>query len=189
MSSPSWNCLMSCITSLCTLSCWYPSRFANSSHSSLPAGLQRRRCENCVIRTGLARLVFVDDDAFPGGRGELRVTPLAVLACCRSAPAGTAVLNSWNSVSCLKSSVVLVHHLGLRRLVHTFLILTLLLLLTLQFFGIADVLSMHLFNLLSAHTNFSVVPSMPLSACTRGYSKSRLLLLLQRKSFLPKKHH
>ena len=42
--------------------------------------------------------------------------------------------------------VVLVHHLGVQRLVHTFLILTLLLLLTVQFFGIADVFSMHPFN-------------------------------------------
>ena len=150
---------MSCITSLCTLLCWYPSRAANSSHSPLPAGLQRRRCENCVVRTGLVRLVLVDDDAFPCGRGELWVTTLIILACCRSAAAATDVLNSWNSVSCLKVSYVLVHHLGVQRLVHTFLILTLILLLTPQFFGIADVLSMQLFNLLSAHTHFSVVPA------------------------------
>ena len=159
MSSPSWNCLMSCINSLCTLSCWYPSRAANSSHSSLPAGLQRRRCENCLGRTGLVRLVLVDDDAFPDGRGELWVTSLATVACCRSAPAATAVLNSWKSVSCLKSPAVLVHHLGVQRLVHTFLIRTLLLLLILQFFGIADVLSMHLFNLPCSHTHFNVVPA------------------------------
>ena len=56
-----------------------------------------------------------------------------------------------------ESFVFLVLHLGFQRLVHTFLILTLLLILTLRFFGIADVLSMHLFNLLSAHTHFSLV--------------------------------
>ena len=50
---------------LCTLSCWYPPRAANSSHSSLSAGLQRRHCDNCVIWTGFVRLVLVDDDAFP----------------------------------------------------------------------------------------------------------------------------
>ena len=83
MSNPSWCCLISCITSLCTLSCWYPSRAANSSHSSLPPGLQRRRSENCVGRTGLVRLVLGDVDAFPDGRGELWVTSLAILACCR----------------------------------------------------------------------------------------------------------
>ena len=105
MSSPSWSCLMSCTTSLCTLSCSYPSRAANSSHSSLLARLQRRRCEHCVIRTGQVRLALFDDDAFPDGRGELWVTSLAILACCRSVPAATAVLNSWNSVSCLKVSL------------------------------------------------------------------------------------
>ena len=57
-------------------------------------GLQRRRYESCVVRTDLVRLVFVEDDAFPDGRGELWVTSLAILACCRSAPAATAVLNS-----------------------------------------------------------------------------------------------
>ena len=57
-----------------------------------------------VIRTSLVRLVFVDDDAFPDGRGELWVTSLAILAYCRSTPAATAALNSWNSVSCLKIS-------------------------------------------------------------------------------------
>ena len=56
----------------CGPSLWYSSRAANLSHSSLSAGLQRRHCENCVIRTGLVRLVLVDDDAFPDGRGELR---------------------------------------------------------------------------------------------------------------------
>ena len=122
MSSPSWSCLMSCKTTLCTLSCWFPSRAANSSHSSLPAGLQRRRCEKCVVRTGLAKLVLVDADDFPDGRGELWVTSLAILACCRSAPAATAVLNSWNPLSCLKIFVVLVHHLCVQRLVHAFLI-------------------------------------------------------------------
>ena len=81
MSSPSWSCLMSCITSLCTLSCWYPSPVANSSHS-LHARFQRRHCENCVIRIDRVRLVLVDDDAFPDGRGELWVTSLAILACC-----------------------------------------------------------------------------------------------------------
>ena len=95
---------MSCITSLCTLSCGHPSRAVNSSHSSLPVGLQRRRCENCVVRTGLVRLVLVDDDAFPNSRGDLWVTSLAILACCRSASAATAVLNSWNSVSCSTKS-------------------------------------------------------------------------------------
>ena len=34
--------------------------------------------------------------------------------------AATAVLNSWNSVSCFENLVVLVHHLGVQRLVHTF---------------------------------------------------------------------
>ena len=43
-------------------------------------------------------------------------------------------------MSCL-NLVVLVHHLGVQRLIHIFVILTLLLLLTLQFFGIEDVLS------------------------------------------------
>ena len=62
-------------------------------------------------------------------------------------------------MSCLKSLVVLVHHLGVQRLVRTFLILTLLLLLTLKFFGIVEVLSMHLFNLPRAHTHFNVVPA------------------------------
>ena len=161
MSSPSWSCLMSCITSLCALSCWYPSRAANLSHSALPAGLRRRRCENCVIRTGLVRRILVDDDAFPDGRGELWVTSLAILACCRSAPAATPALNSLNSVSCLKSPVVLIHHLGVQRLVHNFLIRTLLLLLILHFFGIANVLSMHLFNLLSAHTQYLLDVAVP----------------------------
>ena len=54
-------------------------------------------------------------------------------------------------MSCLKILVVLVHHLGVQRQVHTFLILTLLLFLTVQFFGIADVLSMHLFNVPRAY--------------------------------------
>ena len=76
------------------------------------------------------------------------VTSSTIFACCscRSALAFAAVLNSWNSVSCLESLVVLVHHVGVQRWVHTFLTLTLLLLLILQFFGIADVLSMHLFS-------------------------------------------
>ena len=84
---------------------WYSSRAANLSHSSLPAGFRWSHCENCVVRIELVRLVLVDDDTFPDDRGELWVASLAILACCRSAPAATAVLNSWNSVSCLKSSL------------------------------------------------------------------------------------
>ena len=74
---------------------WYSSRAANLSHSSLPAGFRWSHCENCVVRIELVRLVLVDDDTFPDDRGELWVTSLAILACCRSAPAATAVLNSW----------------------------------------------------------------------------------------------
>ena len=114
---------VSCITSLCMFpanlpecgpSPWYPSRAANLSHSSLPAGL-RRRCENyrsCSLMMTLFLMVVVNS----------WVTSLAILACCscRSAPAAAAVLNSWNSVSCLKSLVVLVHHLGVQRQVQYF---------------------------------------------------------------------
>ena len=70
----------------CSPGLWYSSRAANLSHSSLPARLQRRHCENCVIRTGLVRFVLVDDDAFPDGRGELWVTSWTILACCRHCP-------------------------------------------------------------------------------------------------------
>ena len=134
---------------------WYSSRAVNLSHSSLAAGLQRRQCDNCVIRTGLVDSYSLMMTLFL----MVVASSLAILACCRSAPAATTVLNAWNSVSCLKSPVVLVHHLGILRLVHTLLIRTLLLLMILQFFGIADVLSMHLFNLHFAHTHFNVVPA------------------------------
>ena len=50
---------------------WYSSRAANLSHSSFPAGFRWSHCENCVVRIELVRLVLVDDDAFPDGRGEL----------------------------------------------------------------------------------------------------------------------
>ena len=89
----------------CGLGLWYSSRAADSSHSSFPAGFQRRHCENCVIRIELVRIALVGGDAFPDGRGELWVTSLATLARCGSTPAATAVLNSWNSVSCLKISL------------------------------------------------------------------------------------
>ena len=45
----------------------------------------------------LSKLVLVDDDVFPDGRGELWVTSFDLLQ--------TAVLNSWNSVSCLTTSL------------------------------------------------------------------------------------
>ena len=107
---------------------WYSSRAANLSHSSLAAGFRGSHCEKCVVRIELVRLELVGDHSFPDGHGAFWVTSLAILACCRSAPAATAVLNSWTSVSCLKISLFPVHHLGVQRLVHTFLILTLLLL-------------------------------------------------------------
>ena len=72
----------------------YSSRAANLSHSSFPAGFRWSHCENCVVRIELVRLVLVDDETFPDGRGELWVTSLAILACCRSALAAKAVLNS-----------------------------------------------------------------------------------------------
>ena len=125
---------------------WYSSRAADSSQSSCPAGFQRRHCENCVIRIELVRTALVDDDAFPDGRCEPWVTSLTTLACCGSTSAATAVLNSWKRSVVFENLVVLVHHLGVQRLVYTLLILILLLLLTAQFFRIADVLSTHLFN-------------------------------------------
>ena len=135
----------------CGLGLWYSSRAADSSHSSFPAGFQRRHCEKCVNRIELVRTALVDDDAFPDGRGELWVSSLTILACCGSTPAATAVLNSWKLSVVFENLVVPVHHLGVQRLDYTLLILILLLLLTVQFFGIADVLSTHLFNVPCAY--------------------------------------
>ena len=81
------------------------------------------------------------------------ITSLATHACCRSAPCCNSCPGFVELSVVFESLGVIVHHLGVQGLVYTFLKLTLLLLLTLQFFGIADVLSMHLFNLLSAHTH------------------------------------
>ena len=58
--------------------------------------------------------------------------------------------------------VVLVHHLGVQRLVHTFLILTLLLLLTVQFFGL--------------RMSFPCIPQRAL--CGRTFQRSDCLMLL-----------
>ena len=77
--------------------------------------------------------------------------PWPPFACCGSTPAATAVLNSWKLSVVSENLVALVHHLGVQRLVYTLLILTLLLLFTVQFFGIADVLSRHLFNVPCAY--------------------------------------
>ena len=76
---------------------------------------------------------------------------LQICPCCNSCPEFVELSVVFESL------VVLVHHLGVQRLIHTFLTLLLLLLLTLQVFGLVDVLSMHLFYLLPAHTHFSAV--------------------------------
>ena len=88
---------MSCITSLCTLSCWH--RLELQIRHILPFLLGSVEVIVRIMSFGfdLVKLVIVDDDAFSEGRGELWVTSMAILACCRSTPAATGVLNSWKS--------------------------------------------------------------------------------------------
>ena len=148
MSSPSWSCLMSCITPCIRYPAGTRLENVDSSHSSLPAGFRWSHCENCVVRIDLVRLVLVDDDAFflmimlsfgspPWSSSHVADLPLL-----------HTVLNSWNSVFRLKlllfSSFILAFSvwsiLFWYWLCFGFWVL--------RFFGIAGFLSMHLFNLL-----------------------------------------
>ena len=60
--------VLCCLLDLAIIMNWVKT---SDSHSSLPAGFQRRHIENCVVRIDLVRLVLGDDDAFPDGHGEL----------------------------------------------------------------------------------------------------------------------
>ena len=90
------------------------------------------RCENCVVRSGLARLVLVGDGAlFSHGRGELRLGHFLGhprLLHNRPGFVGHSVVP--------EGLVVLVQLLHVQRLVRTLLVLTLLSVLTLNFFGV-----------------------------------------------------
>ena len=74
-----------------------------------------------------------------------------------------------------ESFVVFVLHLGFQRLVHTFLILTLLLLLTLHFFGIADVLSDASLQLAFLRTRTSALCLLDAALLPRTSSIVRIL--------------
>ena len=113
----SWDCGSATLT-------WYSFRVANSS-LSLPAGFQRRHCENCVIRIDLVRLVLALDHLL----GNPRM--LQICSCCTCCPELVELSVVFVSFA------VLVHHLGVQRQVQTFLILTLFLPWTLRFFGVA----------------------------------------------------
>ena len=133
MSNSSWSFLLSCITSLCTSSCWYPSELR--IRPILPFLLDSFEV---IVRIGSFALILSDSYS-------VMLTLFLMV-----------VVSSGSSVV-FEGFVVLVLHVGVQRLVHTFMILTLLLLLTLQFFG--HVFSMHPFGLLSANAHFSVVPA------------------------------